>query len=585
MDDALRSPNAIPRRTLLGGALGLAIPSPTARPVWTRLAQDAGSEPAVPDGPTVPSGQPRPDAQLTIGSTRDPVSLHPWEATEAAAFDLLAGVVEGLLKVNAAGRLQPALAEGFTLSDDSLSYTFRLREGVVFHNGEPFAGRAVAAAWEARLDGTLSGAATLGWDRISAINVPDERTVEIVTREPYAPFLSTVGIAPIVPASAYDDGLDAFRERYAVEPIGTGPFRLKSWQPGDALTLERWDEYWGGPALLAAIRYQLLIDDNAVPRALAAGQIAVAGGVGGLTIAEVKDALALPDVQVWQHVTRTWQHLDLKQIGFLRERNVRQALDYATPRQAIIDDLLLGRALPAFADQMPGSWAAHETLGARPFDPGRARDLLESAGFRPDRDGVLARGGEPFRIELWGVADDPLARRILDTIAREWAALGLAVLVRTAEPETLWGPTGYQFTDAMTACLYAWTNSIDPDDLFYWHSSQIPSAPTAPGSNLPAFFYPFSFQTEIDALTATAASTLDLEERRDLYVQIQELLAREVPVIFLYWEEAFPAARQEVGGFWPNPYTGLLWNAQEWYLADADVLGTPSPAATPRADG
>jgi ABC-type transport system substrate-binding protein len=125
----------------------------------------------------------------------------------------------------------------------------------------------------------------------------------------------------------------------------------------------------------------------------------------------------------------------------------------------------------------------------------------------------------------------------------------------------------------MTACLFTWTNANDPDDIFYWHSSQIPTSPTASGGNLPAFFYPYSFQEEIDQLTADAASTLDFAERQQLYEEIQSLLALETPVIFLAWEEVFPTARGNVGGFWPSAWTPLLWNAAEWYLA--------APGATP----
>ena len=83
---------------------------------------------------------------------------------------------------------------------------------------------------------------------------------------------------------------------------------------------------------------------------------------------------------------------------------------------------------------------------------------------------------------------------------------------------------------------------------------------------MPAFFYPYAFQEEIDDLTANAASTLDFAQRQDIYDDIQALLLEEVPVIFLYWEEAFPAARANVGGFWPSAWTPLLWNAADWYL-------------------
>ena len=120
--------------------------------------------------------------------------------------------------------------------------------------------------------------------------------------------------------------------------------------------------------------------------------------------------------------------------------------------------------------------------------------------------------------------EDDQARSIIQMIAAEWNAIGVSTLTRYAPPADLWGPLGYQFSDRMTGCLYTWTNANDPDDLFYWHSSQIPVSPGSSGGNLPAFFYPYSFQEEIDALTANAASTLDFAQRQDIYAEIQALL-------------------------------------------------------------
>ena len=268
---------------------------------------------------------------------------------------------------------------------------------------------------------------------------------------------------------------------------------------------------------------------------------------------------------IFQHGSMNWQHVDLKQMTFLQETPVRQALDFATPRESIIADVLHGRATPAFADQSPESWAYAKKLQPRPFNPQRASSLLDEAGLTAGEDGVRAREGKRFEIDLWAVAGDDQARAIVEAIAAAWNAIGVSTLPQFAPADQLWGPLGYQFSDRMTGCLYTWTNANDPDDLYYWHSSQIPSSPGGSGGNLPAFFYPYSFQDEIDQLTIEAASTLDFAKRQALYGQIQELLVREVPVLFLYWEEAFPAARTNVGGFWPSAWTPLLWNAAAWY--------------------
>ena len=524
-------------------------------------------EPTRPEGPAVPAGTPRSGGRLQVGTPRQPDLLQPWLADTVAAFDILAGVMDGLLRYTSEGKLGPALAEGFSISDDGLTYTFALRQGVRFHNGEPFTGEDFIAAWELSQEGEFAALSTLGWQKIESVDLPDEATLVITTTEPYAPFLSTVATTALCPRAALAEGVDSFREVFASAPVGTGPFRVTVWEPGAGVSLARWEDYWGEPARLERIEYRVVPDADALLTALAAAETDLAGGSGAIPPTRVDEALTIPGLTVFRHGTMNWQHIDLKQIGFLQETPVRQALDFATPRERFTAEILSGHAIPAFADQSPESWAYDETLQPRPFNPERAASLLDEVGLLPGEDGVRQRNGKRLEIDLWGVQDDHQARAILEMVAMEWNAIGVSTLTQYALPEDLWGPLGYQFSDRMTGCLYTWTNANDPDDLFYWHSSQIPVSPGSSGGNLPAFFYPYSFQEEIDTLTVNAASTLDLAQRQDIYGEIQALLLEEVPVIFLYWEEAFPAARDNVGGFWPSAWTPLLWNAADWYLA------------------
>jgi peptide/nickel transport system substrate-binding protein len=192
--------------------------------------------------------------------------------------------------------------------------------------------------------------------------------------------------------------------------------------------------------------------------------------------------------------------------------------------------------------------------------------LLEKSGFTPDADGVLARDGERFEIELWAPESDPDAAEVLARIASAWEDVGLAVRQRIEHPDLVWGPMGYQFSDRMTAGFFRWTNANDPDDLYYWHSSQIPTHPGGFGGNAAAYFEPYAFQAQIDDLTERAVVELDPAARRDLYFEIQKLLHEQVPAVFLWWDLFYAAAARPVGGFWPSAFNDLTWNAEEWYL-------------------
>ncbi|HLM23253.1 MAG TPA: ABC transporter substrate-binding protein, partial [Propionibacteriaceae bacterium] len=271
-------------------------------------------------------------------------------------------------------------------------------------------------------------------------------------------------------------------------------------------------------------------------------------------------------------------HIDLKQWDHLRMTKVRQALDFATPSQDIIDKLLNGRALPSIADQAPGSWAHNPNIQPRPYDLEQAKALLAEAGLTAGADGVLegpvptddpnVGDGEvkPLDIELWFTSGSTENERICQVIAQSWNSIGVKTTVLNQDVSTIWGPEGYQFTEKMTGCIYSWFNSNDPSDRYYWHSSQIPETPTGTGGNLPAYFHEYSFQDQIDELTDAGDATTDQEARKEIYWQIQELLHEEVPVIFIYWEKAFPAVVPNLGGFWPSPFNYLMWNANEWYL-------------------
>jgi peptide/nickel transport system substrate-binding protein len=416
-----------------------------------------------------------------------------------------------------------------------------------------------------------------GWDKIDDIAVDGNQLI-ISTKEVFAPFMSYVGVERIAPKSAIDAGVESFKQDYGRAPIGTGPFKFVEWKAKEQVVVEKFADYWGEPAHLDKIIYRIVPDDNTLLVQLRTGEIQLVGGSASLTAIRVDEALEIPEVVVLEHGSQAWAHIDLKQWDHLRMTKVRQALDFATPSQDIIEKLLKGRALPSIADQAPGSWAHNPNIQPRPYDLEQAKALLAEAGLTPGADGVLkgpvptddpnVGDGEvkPLDIELWFTSGNTESERICQVVGQSWNSIGVKTTVLNQDISTIWGPEGYQFTERMTGCLYSWNNGNDPTDKFYWHSDEIPETPTGSGGNLPAYFHEYSFQEEIDKLTVEADATADQEARKEIFWQIQELLHEEVPVIFIYWEKQFPVATPNLGGYWPSPFNYLLWNANELYL-------------------
>jgi peptide/nickel transport system substrate-binding protein len=544
--------------------------------------QEAKTIPA--DAPTKPVGTPQEGGTITTGTTDDLDTLHPYLTQLVSGFDVFVGITEGMVIYDSKQKLQPLLADSYQISDDGLTYTFKLHKGVKFQNGDDFTAQDVIDSWKIIMNKDFGAFNTQGWDKIKDVTAPDPLTVVMKTTEVYALFISYVGATAICPSAAIKKGVDSFKQDFGRAPIGTGPMKFVEWKSKESVTLEKNANYWGNKPKLDKIIFRIVPDDNTQLVQLRTGEIQMAASSGALGATRVDEALKIDTINVLEHPSQLWDHLDLKNIDFLRMTKVRQALDFATPSKQIIDQLLKGRALPCIADQAPGTWAYDPDIKPRPYDPDQAKKLLAEAGLKPGKGGVLEgiapgkatkdpnatpiAGGTtmPFEMELWGIAGDATAQQIVEVISASWNSIGIKTTPKFESTATIWGPEGYQFTDKMTACLFSWQNSNDPDDMFYWHSSQIPTSPTGSGGNVPAYFFHYNFQDQIDKLTSEAAAEPDQEKRKQLYWQIQELLHEEVPVIFIYWQKTFDAVAKNVGGFWPSAFTNLLWNVQDWYL-------------------
>jgi len=576
------------RRELVRRALALGLSAPAilaglhatsdlayGRPALRAALQAGQTVPT--DQPTAPEGERQEGGTITAGTNDEPDTIHPWVSQTVTGGDVYSAVAEGMLAYDNNQQLQPRLATEFSIADDGRSYTFTLREGVTFHNGDPFTPEDVVNGWKMIMNPDFGAFNQNGWDKIEDIAVDGQQLV-ITLSETYAPFLSYVGVDRILPSSGMALGPDEFKQTYGRDGlVGTGPFRLVEWRAKEQIVLEKFADYWGDPAILDRIVYKIVPDENTVLVQLRTGEIDLIGSSTTVPASRVDEVLAFPDVVVLEHPTLSWQHIDLKHVDFLRMTKVRQALDFATPTKDIIDRLLKGRAVPGVADQAPGSWAFNPNIEPRPYDPERARALLAEAGLTPGADGTLegpvptddpnVGDGEvkPFALELWFLSGNAEDERICQVVAQSWNSIGVRTELKNQDISTIWGPEGYQFTPNMTGCLYTWTNGNDPTDRFYWHSSQIPDSPTGSGGNLPAYFHEYNFQEEIDRLTDAGDRETDQEKRKQIYWEIQELLHEEVPVIFMYWEVAFPAARTNIGGYQPNAFTSLMWDANRWY--------------------
>ena len=564
----------ISRRELIERAGQLGLAAGVVGILLTATGDTAGAAEAKPVSArtrTEPKGKRRSGGELTAGVVGGIDTLNPYVTDlYTPTMDILSGVMDGLTGFDSRHRIRPTLAESYQISDDGEVYTFRLRPGITFHNGDAFTAQDVVETWSMIMSDDLPVWSRIGWDRIEAIEVPDASTLVVRTDGPFAPFLASISAGflsgGMIAPSRYLKGPETFRKQFEEKPIGTGPFRFKSVK-GNVATLERYNKHWAGKPYLDQINVRIFETYGQLFDAYKAGEIALVDRTGTPGRQNLPRALRMPETTVLEFTGLSWGHLDLKQIGLLRDTKVRQALDYATPKDQIISEIMGGEAVRAVADQPPGTSYYNQNITPRPFDIEKAQSLLRRAGLETNGDGMFAKDDQELEIELWGEARDPQAEGILALVAESWTAMGAKVSVKLANGADLWGPKGYQFTERMTAGYYRSNNANDPDNMWYWHSSQIPAEPGGPGGNAIAFFNQYTFQDKIDDLTSRAAAETDPVKRKEHYYEIQELLHEEAPVIFLFWDQLYAACRSNVGSFWPSAYTYLLWNAKDWYIA------------------
>ena len=262
-----------------------AAPSGSAR--GPKLLRQEGA-PIPVEGPTAPEGTPVQGGTLLLGGHGEPDTLQPYLTQLQIGFDMFSAPMEGLVGMDQDLAFVPKLATEYSISDDGTTYTFTLREGVKWHNGEDFVADDVINTWKIVNNPDFGTYNTFGWDYvIDVTKSEDGKQVRIVTAEPYAPLLSQVGIAPIVPSSAVADP-QAFATDFGLVLTGTGPFKLEEWVPQQQISFVRNDDYWGEKAILDKMIYTIVPDDNTLLVQLRTGEVQVASSDSAISAIRVE---------------------------------------------------------------------------------------------------------------------------------------------------------------------------------------------------------------------------------------------------------------------------------------------------------
>lgn len=472
--------------------------------------------------------------EATVGT---PTMLNPVLAQTRTDQDLSALLFSGLTRTDAAGNIQPDLAASWKVEQDGQRYTFTLRAGVTWHDGQPFTAQDVLFTVRLIQDAGFTGDTSLAdfWRTVS-VETPDERTVICTLPKPYAPFLAytNLGILPHHLLAATKAG-DLPNSPFNLAPIGTGPFAFGSLDTSTiAVSLKRFDGYYGVKPKLQGVSFRSYASTSAAIQAVGRGEV---DGIGYLPPSSLAEAGTIAEsVNVYGPSVAGYTALffNLKGSQFA-EREVRQALALAVNRDELVRDGLQGWGTAGASPILPNSWAYAKQ--GWPTDPARAAQMLDMAGWKIGASGTREKGGQALAFTLL-TDNDPLRTAVATILARQFGAIGVRVTVAAKSPEELAQLLAARRFDA---ALSGWEGlAADPDPYQEWHSSQVDTG------------YNFANWTNPDADKALEDGrlTTDPAKRKAAYVTFQQIFAREVPSLILYYPQYHFAVSKRVSG--PN---------------------------------
>lgn len=473
--------------------------------------------------------------------TIDPIGS---PSTEAASERVSTLIFNRLVKKDEKFDYVGDLASDIKRSDNGLTFTFTLRDGVKFHDGRPFSSADAKYTLDLLLASSFAKSASFfegtGANKqsyIKSVDAPDPKTLIVALNKPWVGLLSNLVAIPIIAKDSY--------ESQKTHPMGTGPFKFINYDNSQQVVdLEAFPEYWEGASKLQTVRVRVIPDMNAMQAELQSGRVDIAPMPTSLQPDAVKRLEGDPNLQVKVFNGSNVLLLTINTASApLDNVKVRQAIAYAIDRQTIINTLVAGYGEVAHSIIPEESWA-YSTGQMYSYNPATAKRLLDEAGFRdPDGDGPRMRFDKPVR---YGVSGSSIAgRNYAVVIQNQLQEVGIPVEIQTYEGNTLFD----EMRRGNFQIGYSQWVGGNQDPIFYkdlFATSEIPTE-TKISRNRSRYSNP-----ELDKLVEEAVNTFDREKARELYVRIQEIVSRDVPVFPMWYQSNIVIARKNVGNIQVN---------------------------------
>jgi peptide/nickel transport system substrate-binding protein len=458
---------------------------------------------------------------LIVGQIAEPKSLDPAADTAVNDFRILVNLYDGLVRYkDGTLEVEPSLATSWTISDDGKTYTFKLRDGVEFHDDTPFNAEAVKFNFDRMLKedhpfhDTGPFPLSFFFSTVSEVKVIDDLTVEFDLSAPYAPFLSNLAYPTGLIVSP--DAVKKYGKDFGRHPSGTGAYKFAQWDSNEKVVVEKNPDYWDGAPSLEAVIYRPITDANTRVAEMLSGGLDVMVEVPPDSLSQFKDNPAFKvSEQAGPHL---WFLILNTKDGPFKNKEIRQAANYAINKKALVDNILQGTADVAAGPTPPAfAWAYDDKLQPYPYDPEKAKAMLKEAGY----DGspvtfYVTEGGSGML--------DPIAMGT--AIQADLEAVGMKVKIETYEWNTFLGKVNPGLEGKADMAEMAWMTN-DPDTLPFL-ALRSDAVPDKGGFNSGYYSNP-----KVDELLEKARQSTDQDERAKLYKEMQDIVHEDAPWVFV----------------------------------------------------
>ncbi|MFO7708021.1 MAG: ABC transporter substrate-binding protein [Desulfobacterales bacterium] len=458
---------------------------------------------------------------LNFGLSGNPDTLDPHKTAGTLTFQTVKSIYDTLVEPDPNGKIVPALAEKWEVSSDELVWTFQLRKGVVFHNGDKLSGQDVTASFARVMDKETAAPKAAEFKTILSVEAPAEHTVVIRLKEPSAPFLATLasGWASIMP-----QGLIASGHDFATKPVGTGPFRLKEWVRDNRIVLVKNPNYWmKGLPKLDQVAIHIIPERSVKVQGIVSGQLHVSDIVDKDDVPLLESSR---DVTVTKNLTSQILVMAMNcSHPVLKDLRVRQAINHAIDKQKVLDVAYGGgRPVGTFMDY--GNPFYKDFTALYPYDPGKAKKLLADTGVKTD---TVLEISIPQNYELHVKAGEMYQ----DMLSKA----GLNVRIKLMDWST-WLSEVYK-ANRYDLTVIGHTGKLDPDGILDKYGTE---------ARYVRWIHPRAAE-----LIDKARKVSSFESRKALYDEVLALMAQEVPFVHLGTSYRYVAFRKNVEEFRMTP--------------------------------